>query len=364
MPTPGRAEEAGDGLLGRNDAYLPQLHGRIYVDGQAYDHSSTALGSGVAIGTARLTVSGRATRAWRYRIQYDFANKLLKYAWLRYDGFEAAHLKIGQFKEPLSLEELTSSRFITFIERGLPNALVPGYHVGVQYAGATRHWTAAAGAFSESANSAPSSGGGNAGIGMTGRVTWSPVNDGGALLHLGIGATYRLPGSQHSLLIRESPESKLTGIYYINTATIDGVDHSSTVDAEGAAVRGAWSAQSEYMQTQVSRHGGAQGLIFRGAYAFVSWFATGESLNYRTGRFRRVKPLHKMGALQVAARFSFLDLNSGTVTGGREDDVTLGVNWYLNDHMRVMFNYIKVHARFGSGTQNPDIYLARFQSDF
>jgi len=46
------------------------------------------------------------------------------------------------------------------------------------------------------------------------------------------------------------------------------------------------------------------------------------------------------GAYEVAARYSYLDLDSGTIAGGKLHDLTLGLNWYANRNMRMMFNYV------------------------
>ena len=35
-----------------------------------------------------------------------------------------------------------------------------------------------------------------------------------------------------------------------------------------------------------------------------------------------------------------MDLNSNTVRGGRLEDETLGLNWYLGPNIRLMFNYV------------------------
>ena len=45
------------------------------------------------------------------------------------------------------------------------------------------------------------------------------------------------------------------------------------------------------------------------------------------------------GAWQVAARYSYLDLNSKGIAGGILHDLTLGLNWFLNDYTKVQMNY-------------------------
>ena len=48
--------------------------------------------------------------------------------------------RLGQFQDPFSLEELTRSRYSTFMERGLSNAFAPGYHGGVSRGNQSHRW--------------------------------------------------------------------------------------------------------------------------------------------------------------------------------------------------------------------------------
>jgi phosphate-selective porin OprO/OprP len=58
-------------------------------------------------------------------------------------------------------------------------------------------------------------------------------------------------------------------------------------------------------------------------------------------------------------------LNDANVAGGRLNDVTFGVNWYLNRRAKFQFNYI--HAFLDApvfGDSDADIYAMRGQIDF
>ena len=90
-------------------------------------------------------------------------------------------------------------------------------------------------------------------------------------------------------------------------------------------------------------------VTFNGFTVQGSVFLTGENRVYKTseGKFSGVKPAKNFdpegegsGAVELAARFSRLDLEDGDVTGGVLQDVTLGANWYLNPNARVMVNYV------------------------
>ena len=99
---------------------------------------------------------------------------------------------------------------------------------------------------------------------------------------------------------------------------------------------------------------------------------TGEHRPYhrKTGVLGRVVPdedfgEYGCGAWEVAGRWSMLDLNDSDVRGGRLNNATLGLNWYLNKFTKFQFNYI--HAFLDSpvnGNGNADIVAARAQIDF
>ena len=58
-----------------------------------------------------------------------------------------------------------------------------------------------------------------------------------------------------------------------------------------------------------------------------------------------------------------LDLNDG-ILGGSEDNLTLGLNWYVNAHTRFMLNLIDVSAeRAGEDTDVTTVQV-RAQLDF
>jgi len=87
-----------------------------------------------------------------------------------------------------------------------------------------------------------------------------------------------------------------------------------------------------------------------GYYVQGSWVLTGESRPYSKGTIGNVRPVHDYGAFEVAVRYSSVDLNDGPVYGGKEDDWTIGANWYLGQHFKLQANYIFANTtkRYGS----------------
>ena len=87
--------------------------------------------------------------------------------------------------------------------------------------------------------------------------------------------------------------------------------------------------------------------VFPSFYVMGSYVLTGEHRSYRpqVGAFGSVHPARSFpaygpGAWELTARYSYLDLDSAGINGGVLHDWTAGLNWYANQHARVMFNYI------------------------
>ena len=91
------------------------------------------------------------------------------------------------------------------------------------------------------------------------------------------------------------------------------------------------------------------------------------------GEFGRLHPRGKRGAVELAVRYSTLDLNDldENVSGGKGDNVTIGVNWYANSNVRLMTNYALVkndpHATGNGDVKGDDDFSVlqfRFQVIF
>jgi phosphate-selective porin OprO/OprP len=328
-----------------------RVGGRIMADAAFYDEDNTDLGSGTEFRRARLYMSGTMWRDWDFKVQFDFAEDGIsgKDLYVRYTGLKPAKISVGHIKEQFSLEELTSSKYITFMERALPIAFAPGRNMGV---GVHTHFadrvTVAAGIFGEGVSD--SAGTTSEGYGATGRITFSPVHEKSRAVHLGGAVSWRTPDDDDTLRFRERPESHISSTRLVDTGTLSGVDDYWRYNIDAAAILGPFALQGEYFNTDVNRESGfGSDLDFDGYYIQGSWFLTGESRNYKwtSGNFSGIKPKGivgkgGIGAWQVGARFSTIDLTDRTVIGGEEDNITVGLNWYPNANLRFMANYVHV----------------------
>jgi len=117
--------------------------------------------------------------------------------------------------------------------------------------------------------------------------------------------------------------------------------------AELAFVYDRFSVQGEYLGARLASEQDEEAYL-HGGYAQVSWFLTPMSRRFvrRTAVFGRLVEAADVfkgggiGAFEVAARFSHLDLDDGWIAGGTASNLTFGLNWYPSPYTRVTANYV------------------------
>jgi len=394
----------GFGLERADGAYKLKFGGRVQLDGAVVSETDglnedlreiggEGQGNGVEFRRARLFFEGTVYERLLFKAQYDFAGgeSAFKDVYLGLKGLGPVGTVIaGQFKEPFLLDEQTSSNYITFMERGLNSAFFPDRNVGLMgmnnALGKRMLWQVAVFRDTDDFGDAFSSSG-RTDWDLAGRVTGLPLwsDDGSRFVHLGAGYVHRFRGD--SVRFRSRPSSHLAD-YFADTRSDydDDLDISASgadlLNLEAAWVHGPFSALSEYTHAFVDGDDGQSKVDFFGGNAQVSYFLTGEHKVYEPewGRFGRVKPKANFdpadggwGAWELAARFSYLDLDDRDVRGGRLWDVTAGLNWYLFPNARIMLNYVHadvskrealVDASTFDVTGSGDIVQTRLQVDF
>jgi phosphate-selective porin OprO/OprP len=317
----------------------------------------------------RLSLSGTLHHVTAFKLQYDFAtgSAVLKDGYVEFREIPGLDkIRVGQFKEPFGLEELTSSNYISFVERSLTSAFVPSRNTGIMTHDQRGPVAWAGGVFREASDTGLSSGSGE--YNATARlfcVPWQDEEEVG-LVHLAAAGSIRSPADD-AFGLSERPENHMAS-RFVDTGTL-AADRVTLLGFEGAVVYGRASLQGEYMMASVSSLGGGDDPSFSGYYALGSYFLTRDHRSYKNseGAFGRTKPRENFragtagkGALELLARYSGVDLDDGTVTGGQLNDFTLGLNWYLTPNCRVMLNGVYADLE-GAGSSKS--LLIRFQTD-
>lgn len=350
------------GAAGKAVAFEVEPKAKLHMDYGTQDADVTPMDSGWIVRRAEIGLEGKFNDNWSFEVEYDLSDgrdlRPRDGDWedvsLTYEGWRVGDVSLGQSKIPFGLAEMTGSNDLTFIERALPvDALAPSRRIGVAFSRTPDNYTLSAMVFGSSI------GNDDRGYGAAARLTLVPVHTADTVVHLGVAAVIEEPRSKVDF--DAAPESRVPDVDFVNTGRIDDVDRVDRFGLEAAWRKGPLSLQAEWMQANVRRGAGLPDATFDGWYAQGSWVLTGESRPYKNGRFKGIEPTSRAGAWEVTARYSRIDLDDSDIFGGIERNVTVGLNYYLNDHLRIMFNYIQVQSERRGQTDNPDILLLRAQ---
>jgi len=202
---------------------------------------------------------------------------------------------------------------------------------------------------------------------VSGRLAWLPVLSEETVLHIGMSARYGKP-ADGVLRLRSRPESFLAP-YFVDTEEF-AADSTRMLAGELYYRPGSLLFGSEYFVEQA--HAPESGNPwFHGGDAVVSWLSTGERRGYNTrgGYFSQISPARTVfrggpGAWELLGRFSYIDLDGGTLRGGRFWRFTPMVNWYLSDHMRLEFAYGVGHLDRFQLAGTTQFFQSRLQLQF
>jgi phosphate-selective porin OprO/OprP len=297
------------------------------------------------------------------------------------------NFRVGNFKEPIGLEHLTSSRFLDFMERSYNQDLFYGpFNNGFMPGAMFFNWTenqratwALWGGPNQSNLFGYHVGGQWAGTARGTYLAWyDEPSNGRYLSHFGGSLSARKPDQGQDRFrargdLRDGPPSILN-TNYLDTGSFNS-SFQYEINAEHVTIWGPWTFQAEYLVTWLqgcsynplntsvpasqaaffaAGPGFSQNTFFQGGYCELLYFLTGESRGYdrRMGIVDRVIPFDNFfltrrkdgsgcgwGAWQVGLRYSYTDLNSGLINGGMLNAMTFGLNWFLNPNLKLQFNY-------------------------
>jgi phosphate-selective porin OprO/OprP len=309
----------------------------------------------------QLKLSGNYTRNGGLELSDDYVS---------YSGWKRTLLTLGISDPAYSLEKVTKSSALTFMERGLPvAALSERKSAGVNFLRRNPKSIFSASLIMANVNQDNISGEGR---GFVLHYVHSPIEKGeGSSIHLGGSFSYRFNAGESGGQFRSRPEVATVNDYFVDTGFVTDIERVGRFALEASQVIGRFSWQSELLTARVYRYGKDK-VDFWGAYAFASWFLTEDSRNYHfgSGSFGQVlvrSPFLKggPGAVELAFRASVVDLTDEDIIGGREKNLSIGLNWYLNQRIRLMANLVKVLDLDRPGSeydgQEPLIFSMRIQ---
>ncbi|HEY2808114.1 MAG TPA: porin [Steroidobacteraceae bacterium] len=179
---------------------------------------------------------------------------------------------------------------------------------------------------------------------FVGRAVWLPfVGTDKPVLHLALEGRFA-KANDGQLQYRSKPESFLAQSYVIDTGKF-AANHANAVGVEAYYSPGPLTLGAEYFVNRVSSQE-ANNPVFHGGEILAAYMFTGETHPYNTAGafFEAVSPSRTVfdggpGALEAVLRYSYSDLDSGTIRGGKFWRITPMFNWYLSDNVRLEFVY-------------------------
>jgi phosphate-selective porin OprO/OprP len=381
------------------------LTGRMHFDMGAYPNYSpnrpnvapNNLNAGENLRRGRIGVLGKIAGDWNFGLIYDFGGSNdngpaagssaaatpsggIETAELTYNGFRPFAFELGYQDVPYTLDEATSSNDIMFIERASSQVIAANLAAGDFRSNIGGHWNndrAWVGVYGTGGTSGASHAGLGQQFGAVGRATYQILQSDAYSLHVGADVEGLMKpesnaGVRSITTFSDRPEDRIDTTQILTTGTIgtaaNPVSGANVAGFELAGGLGSLFGQAEYFHYTVNRTN-ASTLSFNGGYAQASYTLTGEHRKYNpgTGAYSGISPDHPFsltggtwGAWELAARYSVVDLNSNFtpgvaltttngVAGGQQQIATLGVNWYVNNNIRFLFDYLHGFVDKNSG---------------
>jgi phosphate-selective porin OprO/OprP len=364
----------------QNDTLTFKVRGRVYEDFvyQKVDRQTGAdfKASNTRLRTARLGVEGTWNTNWAYKAEASISSAGGTTQWedliLEYKPTDNLSIMAGNFKT-VSFENISSSRYITFMERGPYNDVLDiGRVANVMVKANGENWTASVAVSGDSLNNADptqSNTGGSETLGWNARVTYVPINTDTMKLHLGAWGRVRDRQDQANFTYQNRNNTNY-GARYITSGAIGVSDRM--IGGEALFIYGPFSLQGEYADVKFDRIGNLSD-EFKAFYVSGSWFITGEmrNLDVKKGELGRTKILNPvtsggMGAIEVAVRYDNVDLTdiSGVATAGEYEAFTVGLNWHPHPYVRFMANYTKSENDNRLAGADVDVDTLQFRAQF
>ena len=369
----GAVMENGLGIKSKDGNTTAQFTGRIHMDYRSYSpvygagQTTDSYQDALEVRRGRFGVRGQIAKDFKYQLLANFGNDVgassssttMDEMWVNYAANPEMQFQFGLFKMPFSLEQLTSSNNLDFMERSLigqnDSELIPAKETGFMLHGVPKPGlTYAIAASRGKANK-------NAefdGFDYIGRVTTNIAELTGSKAYVAhLGAAYSAGEIKSGVApVSGRTESRMQSGWFTGPA-LSGATTRTRQGLEAAFAYNSLKVQGEQFNFKYDPLTGNDQEI-KGYYVQAVYNLTGESHAYKDGAFGWIKPNNPIdkggkGAWQVGVRMSEFDASDITVTTGKSNRataMTYGLTWFCTDNLRFMVNYVdtKFDALVGS----------------
>lgn len=375
-----------DGVLVEWDEWVSLSFGGLFQGDWGYIEKNalaTPEGWDGQVRRARLDVDGLIADHFLFRFEYDvsFTRDRLadpdvdyKDVYIGVRGLgPLGTLRVGNMKEPYSLQHLTHAGDRVFMEEANSTVFTPGRSFGIMlnHHLFDQRMTWAFGGFQEVTGDGSFFGNkGDWDVAL--RLTGLPYyrEDGRKLIHFGMAYIHSFRDDDTTKTYRQRPEAN-----FADSLPQTGPFFSDARDSLGNEIAvnyGPFQLQLETSVVWQSRVG-EKTTHTKSAYFQAGVFLTGEHRPYDSekGVFTRVRPKHPVafsgggwGAWQLSFRASYIDINTNVDFDDPRADETHGefgvaLNWYLRSSVRLDTNYLHLTGSGGSS-----LFMMRAQIEF
>ncbi len=385
-------------------AYSIGLFGIVQFDsGATFDFhpASTFVGpqglsTGVNARRARIGVAGTIATDWAYAFVYDAGNSQdstprgLETAQIIWTGPRGTAWELGYSNTYFTLDQSTGAANTLFLERASPSNIATSFNTGDNRANAggrifgDRYWF---GGYLTGPATGDTHTQAVERFGAFERGAFQVAKGDHYSVHLGVGLDQLIrapnsgPGTPSQMTLSDQPELRIDPTTFLDTGKVGSaanpVTSGQVFNVETAATWWSLFWQGEYYHYAIERMG-LPTSNFNGGYGQLSWTLTGEAHAYnpQSGSYLRVMPANPFslknggwGAWEVAGRVSYVDLQSNylagevqsdtpaAILGGKQLGVTLGLNWYPNDLVRLELEYNYIDYRNSNAAVIPNVPL-------
>ena len=274
-------------------------------------------------------------RRWQVVIEHDFSDRTPDDAWLEWTPTDGRAVRMGQFKQPFSLEDAIADKQSAFMEASPVGALVIGRRIGLEYASWSQGGTLRVAVFGKRLD------GSNASTGASLRGTWQLIDGDAGSAHIGFSMASEFPRDARASFGLNAG-SVFSSVKTATTGSLTDVERIDRMAVEGVWIRGAWSMQVELAQVAVRRVGAD--VDGRAGNLQLTWSPTGDGRRDQRGIVTGPAASGHAG-WELGLRWGSLDLDDGAVQGGRVQSWGLSATCYPRSHVRVIAQLSHYHAR-------------------
>jgi len=352
--------EAQEGILNftsDDGSYRFWMDNRVQLDAAIFSNDTyNPIGNGLTIRRARIAFKAILWNNWYAELDLDFAGSAIEMKDMIIGYIMPEHnliFKAGHFRENFGMETVTTSRYLTFMERSFISKMDASRHLGFQ----AQHWAdryvVIGGVHFNTQGEYE-----DEGYSLTGRAVFRPIIDEEKVLHLGVAGTYRTPKTHlevpNTYRFSTRSHTSINRKKYLDTDDIKDVENVVGLSLELAGAYKNFMFQGEYKNFNVNRMDELESVNLNGFYIQAGYLIFGGRYNYNKadGEFTRLTRGKDRGELEVALRYDYVDANDfdAQIYGGAAEGYSLGLNYYFNPNVKFMMNYIyNNHDRYANG---------------